>query len=214
MPTLTQEDVFTFDQLSDRAKERARDEEREGFEFDTYDLFHTFHDAGNILGISFANAERRGRVHEAQYIYAPDIRYSGFCSQGDGASFVGSYSCAPGASGRIRKEFPTETALHEIADSLTAIQVGCRLSCGKFMQASITQQGRYVHSHTMDIETPGDDEDAEFDANREMKLLELMRNFADWIYKSLEQEYDDQRSDEYIDVCLSDCQFYEDGERV
>lgn len=222
MPTLTQEDVFTFDELSDAAKETAREDRRTGDaeDFDVTDLFHNFHEIGKILGIEFGNAERRrNRIYEAQYVYSPDIRYSGFCSQGDGASFVGSYSCAPGSPAKIREEFPAETALHEIADGLTAIQVGHRLLTGHGIEAKIECSGREVHEYAMDAEVfdvPSSvtELEVEIDAAVYEQVTELMRSFARWIYRSLEQEYDYRRSDDYIDECLSGMEFDEDGETV
>lgn len=208
MPTLTQEDVFTFDQLSDAAKETARGWMRdcEMQDFDTEFMFEDFGRAAGILGIEF-NTTRDG-TH--------DIRYSGFCSQGDGASFVGSYSNAPGASIKIREEFHGATDLHEIADGLTALQVGYRLSCGKFISASITQNdNHYCHARTMDIYvSEGEDEDVPFDCDGENRLLKLMRDFADWMYKSLEAEHDYRLSDECIDEMMEGHEFDEDGDRI
>jgi hypothetical protein len=97
MPTLIQEDVCTFDQLSDSAKETARDwmRECENKDFDTEFIFEEARTVAGILGIEF-NVTREGTA---------DIRYSGFSSQGDGASFVGSYSHAPNSPAKIREEF-------------------------------------------------------------------------------------------------------------
>jgi hypothetical protein len=48
----------------------------------------------------------------------------------------------------------------------------------------------------------------------ETRLIDLMRDFARWIYKSLEQEYDYRLSDEAIDESLGQYEFDEDGEQV
>jgi len=210
MPTLTEEDVFTFEQLSDSAKDKARQWMRdcEMQDFDTEFMFEDFGLAAGILGIEL-NQTQNGTF---------DIRWSGFSSQGDGASFVGSYSNAPGASVKIREDYPEETGLHAIADGLTALQVGYRLSCGKFISASITQDdNHYCHARTMDIcVSEGEDEDVPFDGDGETRLLKLMRDFADWMYKSLEEEWDYRLSDECIDEYLKDgdYEFDEDGELV
>ena len=77
MPTLTQEDVCTFDQLSDSAKETARDWMRdceiEDFGQDTESLYYSALAAAKILGIDFDDKGKRSE---------PDIRWSGFSSQG------------------------------------------------------------------------------------------------------------------------------------
>lgn len=210
METITEKEVFTFDELSDEAKEHAREERStaEAEDFDTQFLFQDFETAAGILGIEFAPAS--GKRHD------PDIRYSGFCSQGDGASFVGSYSHAPNSPAKIRSEFPTETALHAIADGLTALQVGYRLESGNWIDARITQEGRYVHEMSMDVEASDSvtGEEFDYDGHHVTTIKDLMRDFARWIYKELEAEYDYRQSDEYITECLDGCEFDEDGELI
>ena len=209
MPTLIQELVCTFDELSDSAKETARDWMRdceiEDFGKDTESLYYSALAAAKILGIDFDDKGKRSE---------PDIRWSGFSSQGDGASFVGSYSHAPNSPTRIRSEFPTDTALHAIADGLDAIQNGYKLLTGHRINARITQDdNHYVHAQTMSVTV----EDAETgdeleDVEPEEKILDLMRDFADWIYKGLEAEYDYRLSDENIDERIGDGVYKFDAE--
>ena len=205
MPTLIQELVCTFDELSDSAKETARDwmRECESEDFDTEFIFEEARTVAGILGIEF-NVTREGTA---------DIRYSGFSSQGDGASFVGSCSHSPNSPARIRSEFPTDTALHAIADGLDAIQNGFRLLTGHRINARITQDGRGVHKMSMSVTV----EDAETgdeleDVEPEEKILDLMRDFADWIYKGLEAEYDYRLCDENIDERIGDGEYQFDAE--
>jgi hypothetical protein len=207
MPTLTQEDVCTFDELSDSAKETARDWMRES-ESECFSDDQEYLDAitaAGILGIVFDDKGKRSE---------PDIRWSGFSSQGDGASFVGSYSHSPNSPARIRYEFPTDTALHAIADGLDAIQNGFRLLTGHRINAKITQDDyQNVHKYTMgctveDAETGDELEDVEL----EEKILDLMRDFADWIYKGLEAEYDYRLSDENIDERIGCGEYQFDAE--
>lgn len=198
METITEQEIFTFDQLSDEAKDKAREWMRdcEMQDFDTEFMFENFGRAAGILGIEL-NTTREG---------TPDIRYSGFYSQGDGASFVGSYSNAPGASVRIREEYSEETSLHEIADILTALQVGYRLESGHWINARITQDGRGVHEMTMNVEAEDSltGEEFDYDGHHVKTITEAMRNFARWMYKSLEEEWDYRLSDECIDEQLAD----------
>jgi hypothetical protein len=209
MPTLdVEEDVYTFDELSEAQKDNARSWMRDcvGQDFDTEWIFESAVTAGNILGVEFNQTPNN----------KPDIRYSGFWSSGDGASFEGYYPCSPGARDKIRKEFPTETKLHDIADGLTALQAGIRLTTGKFISAHVKQSGRYVHSGTMEVLSREWDEDPIFGEDNETRLLDLMRRFADWIYRSLEDDYDHQMSDEAIDETLqgNEYEFDEDGDRA
>ena len=209
MPAImTDKEVFTFDELSDEAKEKAREWMRDLEQVDFDPCFEPFETAAKILGIEFNNASQKG--------FSPDIRYSGFYSQGDGASFVGAYSHAPGASAKIREEFPDETRLHEIADGLTSLQVGHRILTGHWINAKIECSGREVHEYAMDITAEDSESGEEFDWYGEVTkgIKELMRDFARWIYKSLEEEYDYRLSDEAIDESLSGREFDEDGEEV
>jgi hypothetical protein len=59
-----------------------------------------------------------------------------------------------------------------------------------------------------DAETGDELEDVE----PEDKILELMRDFAEWIYKSLEQEYDYRLSDENIEERIGDGEYQFDAE--
>ena len=51
----------------------------------------------------------------------PSIWFSGFWSQGDGASFEGYWSHSKGAAARIRDYAPMDATLHGIADRLQAL---------------------------------------------------------------------------------------------
>ena len=54
-------------------------------------------------------------------------------------------------------------------------------------------------------------DEAQPTADEEQTLLTLMRRFADWIYKSLENEHDYLTSDEVVTESLADLLFDEDG---
>lgn len=148
------------------------------FDYEKYSPHHDWHEsvfemakeAGAILGIDI-----------------DDIHYSGFWSQGDGASFTGSYAYAKGAAKHIRAEYPSHTELHAIADTLQHLQ---RVNFYR-LTATITQRGRYFHEMTMqaDVEDSADSyRDIGEDASD--SLLEAMRDFARWIYATLEKEYE------------------------
>lgn len=184
--------VFQFEELSESAKETARNWYRDGNDFDPE--FESFETAAKLLGITFGT--RTVSVANGKTYQETDIRYSGFSSQGDGASFVGSYEFAKGCSKAIRSEFPEDKVLHHIADALTVLQSRKVLAfqSREPITATITQSGHYSHKYTMDIEL---DEGTVYLSEDDTKeLLELMRDFAQWIYDSLQEEYDYQQSDE------------------
>lgn len=197
--------VYTFAELTDSAKEKARDWWREGYDFSsegTDYLYDDFIACGKLLGISIDTGKRD----------RPAIYWSGFSSQGDGASFEGHYSYAKGAGKAIRAHAPQDAELHRIADSLRAIQ---RKHFYK-LSASVTQ-GRgshYSHAWTMQIEVE-DANSAEPDMDAAESVRDLLRDFANWMYRQLEKEYEYQTSNEAVDdnIQANEYTFTESGKR-
>jgi hypothetical protein len=77
---------------------------------------------------------------------------------------------------------------------------------------------RYCHSSTMQTGW-ADDDDKYFVIHDECMKMDkeiekLLRQYADWIYKNLEAEYDYLMSDECLDVQLEGLQFDEAGDIV
>lgn len=160
---------------------------------DWYDfVYEDFHTACDILGISLAESEPC---------------FSGFWSQGDGASWTGIYDQSnkkyDTAPQKIREEFPTETTLHEIADALCYIG---RIHMPVY--ASVRRRGHYLHEQTMFLDhwCPDDPDDwgdlddipSEIAELIEDTLIEQFRNLAKWLYCSLEKEHDYLTSDEVV----------------
>ena len=222
MPRTITRTVFTFDELSDHAKDKARDWFREGsLEYDT-DHDGSFEDAktcGAILGIEIAARNQRcivtgsvARPAREWIDRSPAIYYSGFSSQGDGACFEGSYSYAVGASKAIREHAPTDTELHRIADELQELQRKEFYS----LTATMKHRGHYSHSGCMGV-TINDGRwrlGTNWGAHDEA-LIQLMRDFADWIYKQLELEYDWRNADAQVDdsILANEYTFDEAGNR-
>jgi hypothetical protein len=186
-------ELFKFDELSDAAKEKARDWYRP-LACDDYDWFEFVHEdavaCGGILGIMFD--------HVGKTVKTPQIYFSGFGSQGDGACFEGSYAYAKGATKKIRQHAPTDDVLHSIADDLQALQ---RRHWYR-LEAKCDHHGHYHHSHSMRVETTDSNTGNEVDNNTSTEMQDLMRRFADWIFDSLRNEYNYQTSDEQIDEML------------
>lgn len=197
---------MTFDQLSDRAKEKARENERRHMlDYDWWDC--VYEDAvriGSLMGIEIDERTRPGRKEPELSIY-----FSGFGSQGDGASFEGTYTPKPDAIKAIQNETNDEELLR-IATELTVLQVVAKLSGHDLGDARIKTQGRYNHSGGMYVEVHDDLDEYVY----EEPLANLMRAFADWIYRSLERESEYLTSDECIDERLCDETFDEDGDII
>lgn len=214
--------LYKFDELSNTAKDKAREWlrrlEAEDFGSDSTSLYEPYETAAKLLGIEFST--RPVKLMGGGTRYDSDIRWSGFSSQGDGASFVGEYSYAKGSAKAIASEFPKDAELQRIAVALQELQ----RKHGYKLKASVSQSGRYYHSHTMSIGFTAPESLYSQPTvtaavvpwlQVEDELLSLMRHFADWIYNGLREEYEYRLSDESIDetIMANEYDFRVDGTR-
>lgn len=197
MPTVIETTVFTFDELSDAAKERAREWYREGnLDYDWWDCtYDDFSAICEILGVELATHPVRlmgGGTRQKTC-----IQFRGFWSQGDGASFEGRLTYAKGCVAKIKDYAPKDAELHDIAVRLNAIQRR------NFYQlyAHITQRGPYCHEMTMQFDVRRNDAEATADA--EDIIAEAMRDLARWLYARLETEYEFLNSDEIVEESIT-----------
>ena len=208
---------YTFDQLSDKAKENARNENRdwnvEGIDWWDY----TYEDAvrmGALLGIEIGTRQRKTTVD-----IDIDISFSGFWSPDDHASFAGSYRRRPDAVKLVEAKCNDEELIR-IAKALTALQVAAKLLYDDELEAKITHDRRYgIDVEVLAIDEPAgsinrrpgcfgstDVTEEEFE-----EVRTLMNDFATWIYDSLEATYDHLTSDEAVEEALADRLFDGDG---
>lgn len=195
----------SFDELSEKAKDKAREAYTSNNHphDDWWDnIYEDFARICTILGISLSTRTVKlmsGKTREEPHIY-----FSGFYSQGDGASFEGRYYFAPTASVDIR-EYSDDKELHRIADHLTAMQTTQRLLGLEFFVAFIYAMGNNLR---VEIGDWGIDEVGEPD---EKQFADLMHSLAAWLYKQLEAENDYLYSDKCVDQYLINETFDEDG---
>lgn len=192
--------VYLFDELNDSAKEKAREWYRQVSAYDNYFAEWVIEDAmqcAALLGIEIAPNK---------------VYFSGFCQQGDGASFEGSYSYKKGALKAITE--------HTGGNDQTLIAIAKRLQEAQRVNfyrlgATITQSGNYYHAYTMRADVYRSD-DVDFSADVDEEVLDCMRCFANWIYRNLENQYEYENSDEVIEenIRANTYEFDEDGERV
>lgn len=190
-------EVFTFDELSDSAKQKARDWWRAtGLDYEWWGGVYEWADtAGKIIGIDFDYRKS-----------LPSIFFSGFYHQGSYCYIEADYRYRKGGVKDIKKEFPNETELHSIAERLQAEQkkhfykLGARMDC------------QYRNGQGVDVfhteERYRDIGDAE------EEIRGILREFSSWIYSKLEQEYEYRNSDSFVDegISANEYQFTEDGE--
>ena len=200
MPKIIETTVYRLDELDNTAKEKARCWYREGgFEYDWYDtVYEDFERICIILGVRFKT--RTARLCGGEVRQRPCIWFSGFSSQGDGASWEGNYSYAKSAPTTTRAYAPKDDLLHCIADTLQAVQ---RRNFYQ-LRAETTHRGRYYHEYCMSVVVTRDSpvwQDMTDDA--EDIIIEALRVLSRWLYRQLEQEYEYLSSDGTIDEAIT-----------
>ena len=129
-----------------------------------------------------------------------DIFFSGFWSQGDGAYYTGRLRFKP----CVVAELPEEVrdiyrTLHGVDSLLKLIEARYWLPI-----IEISHMGHYSHEQSMQIDIPdyGSDVVNSIIASKEDDICEALRDYARWIYRTLEKEYEFLTSDECIDDLL------------
>lgn len=212
------ERTYTFDELSDHAKECALDKHRQVNvdDFDWWDA--VYDDAQTIAGmLGFGDI---------------DIAFSGFWSQGDGASFTGEWSPRPYDLDAVKEYAPNDTELHEIAALFVTLSTSHKRYNRYNIDAKVERIcSHYSHENTvrasMDFRFPDEFDDwnefqqmvftaanPEPGQDYEDDLTDAVRRFCRWIYRQLEAEYRGLTSDEVIAEYLSGShhQFTEEGD--
>ena len=199
MPRTIETVVYTIDELSGKARDAARAWHRDCGLHDDWDDFvlDDFQSVCRILGVTLATRQVRlcGGGSRAQ----PEIHWSGFHSQGDGASFTGHYAHARGAPKAIRAHAPQDAELHRIADDLQELQRRNFWQLG----AVIRQRGRYCHEYTMSVDVERDSPTGQPPTDgAEDAVVEAMRDLARWLYRQLRTEHDHLNSDDVVDETI------------
>lgn len=209
MPKIKQTTVYAYKELSDKAKERARDKFREWACDDDHWFEAVYEDVERIaplMGIHFK--KREVRLLGGGTRSKPCIWFSGFSSQGDGACFEGIWNASDVQLRQLKKYAHKDAELHRICREFRDV-------ARKFKDASFTveHRGHYYHKYSTDFEFPYD---RELPEETRKQLIEAARDFMEWIYRSLEAEYTYQTSDECLEEMLegNEYEFCESGKLV
>ena len=202
--------VYQFDELEDKAKEKARDWFRNGdTDFDTEFLFDDFERMGAMLGIEFK--QQQVKLMGGGTRGKPTIYFSGFSSQGDGACFEGSYYFATNAVAKITEETSgNDKRLIRIAEELEEVQA---LNANS-LAATVRHSGHYSHEYSTDIEVERtDDSDSEVSDEHAEAVRTCLRDFMRWMYRALEEDYEWRNADEQVDdnIRANEYEFTESG---
>lgn len=205
--------VYRFAELDDKAKERARQWYREVDADDPYFSEAVIEDAArmaDLLGIDLRT--RPVRLMNGTTRYDPCVFWSGFYHQGSGASFEGSYSYRKGSAAGVAKEapgdYPANVEIRRIAQTLSDAQRAHRYN--------LTATVRSDRDINVRVEIDSDACPQSCDGTAHEAVKQATRDFADWIYRNLETEYEYRNSDEQVDESIeaNEYEFTESGERA
>jgi hypothetical protein len=212
MPRQVSTTVYTFAELTAQAQAKVRDRlrETEAQHWSGDDTIEDCRPTLETIGIAFNQLPTRTAGGKPTTRTEPDIAWSGFSSQGDGASFAGFYKYNPAALDAIRADRPTDDTLIGIVEDIEQLQ---RSNQGQ-ITARLTRNNRqYCHPFTIDVDVideriEQDPPDATID-----RLRRNLRGLMDWLYRQLEADYDYAQSDEAINELIeaNDWPFTADG---
>lgn len=198
-------DVFSFAELSPEAQQRALENASacaaEGWDTDNAEFI--YEDAATMAAhLGFDIRQRRVKLMNGGHRMEPEIYYSGFWSQGDGACCAGTWSAPDCDAAALKAAAPKDTELHRIADEFATV-------AAQYPEAtfSVKHRGHYYHSGCTEFDFDSgvnrdSDENCEIDDafherhGAAADLKDAARAFMDWIYRQLEREYEYQTGEE------------------
>lgn len=207
MPEVKEYTVFRFDELSDKAKERARDWYRE-LGLDECGMEHVVDDFATVcdaLGIDVR--QRSYRTMGGETRYQPDVCYSVAHCQGDFASFACRYAYKKGGLAALKAHAPQDKTLHAIGERLQEVQRKA------FYKVEASSQ--HTHRNGMSVSVWIADECRDASDWEEEEVRDCMRDLAHWLYTQLREEVEYRYSEEYVDeaIRINEYTFDEDGRR-
>lgn len=222
--TETEQTEFTYEELTPKAQEKALAWFGESLDHDWWDC-------------TYDNAKEDGKEKGFDI---EDIRFSGFWSQGDGASWTGRVDLKQFLEHHLKEDHPDYSRYFVLQALLDEDWVHKHISVSRY-------GFHYVHSNTMRLDSTDfsavdrldetDEERLQADGplqranvyqlwkgidgeylieDLEQWIIEEAREFADKIYKDLEQEYDHLTSEESLieGAYANGWRFDEDGRLV
>lgn len=203
--------LYQFDELSDKAKERAREWYREVSAGDNDFADFPTEDFAEIAAFCGWDIKQRpvklmggGTRHE------PDVYWSVGYGGDTGASFAGGWSASRVNAAGLKAHAPVDKELHRLADRFDSLAATYPQA-----YANVTHSGRYFG---MEFDCGDDAEDAPYGGEPAFceAIAEDARDLAAWFHSALQAEYEYRQSDECVDenIRINEYEFNEDGTRA
>lgn len=211
----TEVTVYKFEELSDKAKEKARDWYREGND-DTFWAENVVEDFESVLTACGYSVERaRGSTSQ------PAIYWEGFAHQGSGASFNASWRASDVNVATLiadrpvtyKDEHNVEQRCESNARLVPMLERMDKLAQADREAYGNTKASNRYHNQSTEYAT---DEDVQGVVERENEFDSLCDDLAAYLYWSLDKENDYQNSDEVVDenITINEYEFTVDGKRA
>ena len=176
----TVKDVYSFEELSKTAQNNAIEHTRRSDSYLDYDWY------------SFADEDFKV-ILEVIGFYNIETRFSGFCSQGDGASFKARYSNEKYIAKKVKSCVLVDDELSQMVSNLQYIKKSLGNKAKDLEFSIYFGDSMYSHSNTMNM-----DNISEFAEDFEDDILQFCKDLANWYYKKLDDEYEFLNSDEAV----------------
>lgn len=197
--------LYTFDELSDKGKETAREWWRSCR--DSSDFSYVIESIDQVAGmLGMAIRRQHVRLMGGGTRPEPMINWSVGYTQSDGAWLADmSYSYALGSVGKVAKEWPKDETLNDLARRLRDLQ-------RPYMyQLTAAWKSDDRRGTSLDVDHPVRSVDGE----TYKALREIFKRFERWAYDYLRAEDEYQTADEQVDESIraNEYTFTADGRR-
>ena len=224
MPRQECHTVYLFNELSDYAKEKAREWYREGaLDYEWWDsVYEDVANRADELGINLR--QKRVKLMNGETRQQPEIYFSGFGHQGSGSSYVGHWDASKMKLATLRAEIGQETRgdkeLRRIADILKTIgaaypDASAEITNGKGYGGDVSVRVSACAGNESELEYGTPEYLAEEKAMEiaEKELEEILTDFNYYIFEQLESSFEWLNADEQIDesIVSNEYEFNEDG---
>ena len=190
MPKIIEKLAYEYNELSDKVKQKLKDRYCEHVEVDF-------------------EVECLETILEELGFSSPKIAYSGFWSQGDGASFTcDNWQYKKGMLAYIKQNYPTWTSLHLIAKELQSLSK----KTGYTLEFSVYRTNhRYCHENIVECGFGYN----EYDEKIQDYVGDAVKKLCKTLYDSIKKSYYDATSDEAIaDFYTSNEYLFDENGRV